>query len=454
VSASCGIEPTRPSPTSRSSTRRSSAAATSPSGASSCSAPVGGRTRRAGHRLGAGHGRAAEPVGCVEVEPPPIRSTSSTPPARPAEAQGHRARQRRARGRPAWSMANIYDIGPGETCGSPRRTSAGSSATPTSSTRRCSSARRPLSTRANRSAHPTRRVLADHRRLRREVRCSPPPRRTGRSRRRTRGLPQGGARPVGLRALFLAGERLDPDTYEWATDPRRPGRRQLVADRDRLADRGEPAGPRADADQAGLAVGAVPGYDVQVLDDTGQPVPAGQEGAIAIKLPLPPGTLPTLWQDDERYISSTCRSTTATTSPATAGSSTRTVTSTSWGAPTTCSTSRGTDCRPARSRPPWPGTRPSPSARSSAWPTTSRARSRAGWSCSRPASTPMPRARGSLKELVQRVRDEVGAVASAAQVDIVGGLPKTRSGKILRKTMREIADGDPGHDRGRERARP
>ena len=44
-------------------------------------------------------------------------------------------------------------------------------------------------------------------------------------------------------------------------------------------------------------------------------------------------------------------------------------------------------------------------------------------------------------ELVQRVRDEVGAVASLRQVDIVGALPKTRSGKILRKTMREIADG-------------
>ncbi len=45
------------------------------------------------------------------------------------------------------------------------------------------------------------------------------------------------------------------------------------------------------------------------------------------------------------------------------------------------------------------------------------------------------------KELVERVRSEVGAVASLRQVDIVAALPKTRSGKILRKTMREIADG-------------
>ena len=44
-------------------------------------------------------------------------------------------------------------------------------------------------------------------------------------------------------------------------------------------------------------------------------------------------------------------------------------------------------------------------------------------------------------ELVQLVRDQIGAVASFKNVDVVGGLPKTRSGKILRKTMREIADG-------------
>ena len=46
----------------------------------------------------------------------------------------------------------------------------------------------------------------------------------------------------------------------------------------------------------------VPGYDVRILDDQGAEVPPGTEGAIAIRLPLPPGTLPTLWQDDERYV--------------------------------------------------------------------------------------------------------------------------------------------------------
>ena len=62
---------------------------------------------------------------------------------------------------------------------------------------------------------------------------------------------------AGFRTLFLAGERLDPETYHWADRAaRRAGRGPLVADRDRLADRGEPARPRPDADQARLADGA------------------------------------------------------------------------------------------------------------------------------------------------------------------------------------------------------
>ncbi len=48
----------------------------------------------------------------------------------------------------------------------------------------------------------------------------------------------------------------------------------------------------------------VPGYDVQILDEHGQPVGADVEGAICLKLPMPPGTLPTLWGDDDRYVAS------------------------------------------------------------------------------------------------------------------------------------------------------
>ena len=103
-----------------------------------------------------------------------------------------------------------------------------------------------------------RRVLAGHRASTASRRCSPRRPRSGRSRRRTRTA-SSWRRTTCRRCstLFLAGERLDPDTYAVGhRAARRPGGRPLVADRDRLADRRQPARPRADADQARLAVGA------------------------------------------------------------------------------------------------------------------------------------------------------------------------------------------------------
>jgi propionyl-CoA synthetase len=108
-----------------------------------------------------------------------------------------------------------------------------------------------------------------------------------------------------FRTLFLAGERLDPETYHWAHD--RLG--VPVVDHWWQTETGWPiaANPRGLeplAVKPGSATVPVPGWDVQVLDELGAPLPAGQEGAIAIKLPLPPGALPTLWGDDQRYVDS------------------------------------------------------------------------------------------------------------------------------------------------------
>ena len=106
----------------------------------------------------------------------------------------------------------------------------------------------------------------------------------------------------GLRALYLAGERADPDTIEWA-------QRHLkvpVIDHWWQTETGwaiaaNPLGIQALPVKIGSPSVAMPGYDVQVLDEGGHPVPAGTLGAIAIKLPLPPGTLPTLWNAEARF---------------------------------------------------------------------------------------------------------------------------------------------------------
>ena len=105
-----------------------------------------------------------------------------------------------------------------------------------------------------------------------------------------------------LRALYLAGERADPDTINWAHDllgvP--------VVDHWWQTETGfsiaaNPLGLEKLPIKVGSPSVAMPGYDVQVLDEGGNQMPAGELGAIAIKLPLPPGTLPTLWNAEERF---------------------------------------------------------------------------------------------------------------------------------------------------------
>ncbi|MDM7932981.1 propionyl-CoA synthetase [Tabrizicola sp.] len=108
-----------------------------------------------------------------------------------------------------------------------------------------------------------------------------------------------------LQALFLAGERADPDTIEWA-------QRHLnvpVIDHWWQTETGYAiAANPLGIEQLPVKIGSpsvpMPGFDVQVLDEGGHPVSPGTLGAIAIKLPLPPGTLPTLWNAEDRFIKS------------------------------------------------------------------------------------------------------------------------------------------------------
>ncbi len=106
----------------------------------------------------------------------------------------------------------------------------------------------------------------------------------------------------GLNAIYLAGERADPDTIEWTQEMTgKPVYDHWWQTETGYTIAGNPAGIEALPVKIGSPTVAMPGYDVQILDEAGHEVPAGELGAIAIKLPLPPGTLPTLWNAEERY---------------------------------------------------------------------------------------------------------------------------------------------------------
>lgn len=107
-----------------------------------------------------------------------------------------------------------------------------------------------------------------------------------------------------LKAIYQAGERLDPPTYDWI--------RQItglpVIDHWWQTETGwpiacNPMGVDPQPEKSGSATFPVPGYQIDVLDPDGQPLPAGEQGNVAIRLPLPPGCLPTLWQDEARFRS-------------------------------------------------------------------------------------------------------------------------------------------------------
>ena len=109
----------------------------------------------------------------------------------------------------------------------------------------------------------------------------------------------------GLRALYLAGERADPDTINWAQDLLGvPVIDHWWQTETGWTIAGNPLGIEALPIKVGSPSVAMPGYEVHILDEAGNRQPENTLGAIAIKLPLPPGTLPTLWNAEERFRSS------------------------------------------------------------------------------------------------------------------------------------------------------
>jgi propionyl-CoA synthetase len=108
-----------------------------------------------------------------------------------------------------------------------------------------------------------------------------------------------------FRTLFLAGERCDPDTLRWAEEKlQRPVIDHWWQTETGWAIAANCWGIEQLPVKPGSPTKAVPGYDVRIVSEQGAEMPAGQIGTIVVKLPLPPGTLPTLWQADARYVES------------------------------------------------------------------------------------------------------------------------------------------------------
>ena len=243
-----------------------------------------------------------------------------------------------------------------------------------------------------------------------------------------------------LRTLFLAGERLDPDTYHWASM-----RLQVpVIDNWWQTETGWPIaanlrGLEPMPIKPGSPSVPVPGYDVKVVDEHGHPVPAHTEGAIVIGLPLPPGTLPTLWGDEDWFIRSYLSAFPGHYTTGDGGyvdddgylvvlGRTDDVINVAGHRLSTGSMEAVVAAHPAVAECAVIGVHDEIKGQ-------------------------VPRALVVLKsgveidpqalesEVVAAVREEIGPVAALKSVIVVPALPKTRSGKILRRSMRAIADG-------------
>ena len=251
-----------------------------------------------------------------------------------------------------------------------------------------------------------------------------------------------------FRTLFLAGERADPDTVRWAEEKLDVP----VIDHWWQTETGWPiaancVGLGALPVKHGSPTKVVPGYDVRILEHAGdatgssRELPSGETGAIALRLPLPPGCLPTLWKNDDGYVDSYLSEFEGYYQTGDAGFVDRDG--------YLYIMSRTDDLINVA------GHRLSTGAMEEILASHPDVAECAviGIADSLKGQVPLGLAvlyAGSdrteaeiVPELVQTVRKQLGPVASFKIAAVVDRLPKTRSGKVLRGTMRRIADGEP-----------
>jgi propionyl-CoA synthetase len=244
-----------------------------------------------------------------------------------------------------------------------------------------------------------------------------------------------------FRTLFLAGERADPETVIWA---------EHILDRPVIdhwwqtetgwAIAGNPVGLGIMPVKRGSPTVAMPGYQVDIVDEGCHPVPTGEMGAIVIKLPLPPGCLPTLYKQDERMVESYLKDFPGYYKTADAGTKDADGYLTILGRTDDIINVAGhrlstggmeevvaahpdvAECAVLGVKDAIKGEQP------------------CGFVVLK-AGVNRPYAEIE-KEVVALVRDKIGPVAAFKLALVVQRLPKTRSGKILRGTMKKIADHD------------
>ena len=243
-----------------------------------------------------------------------------------------------------------------------------------------------------------------------------------------------------LRTIFMAGERLDPATYQWVVDKLQ----KPVIDHWWQTETGwpiaaNPSGLELMPAKPGSSTLPVPGFNVHILDEAGQQVKANEQGYIALKLPLPPGCLTTIWGNDERFVDGYLASFPGYYASGDGGyidedgylfvmGRTDDVINVAGHRLSTGEMEQIVASHPAIAE------------------------------CCvigipEPIKGQQPLALVLIKngidvdetileaELVAMVREEIGALACFKKAVIVKRLPKTRSGKILRKLLRQIADG-------------
>jgi propionyl-CoA synthetase len=244
-----------------------------------------------------------------------------------------------------------------------------------------------------------------------------------------------------FRYLFQAGERLDPDTWAWASRLLdRPVLDHWWQTETGWAIVANPLGLEPMPAKPGSAFRPVPGWDLQVLGEDGAPLPAGATGTLAVKLPLPPGAMTTLWRDDDRFVQSYMSAFPGYYSSNDGGLIDEDGYVYVMG--------RTDDVMNVA------GHRLSTGAIEEVLVGHPDVAEAAAFGVADATKGQLPMALVVLAagvdrdhdeirtELRSEVRAKIGAIASLKDVLVVARLPKTRSGKILRDPMRRLADGE------------